>query len=178
LPLFVAGLLRDRGVAERLITSLIDSGISSGEISLAVREVAEEDVTERDEIAAGVGAGEGGNEFAALAVHSAWERLGWLGGARPPYRDTIPPDIEFAILTAGPLAIAIGGAQVGASGGGIVGSMGNFGFPLGLAKEWYDRIVKGHAWVMVRASEGDERKLRPLFHKYGAELPAESTRHW
>jgi hypothetical protein len=172
LPLFIAGLFRDRGLAERVVTALLDAGVASGDISFVAREEAEEDVTARDEMI-----GED-NEFSALAVHSAWERLGWYAGARPPYRDKIAPDIEMAFVAAGPLAIAIGGAQQGATSGGIVGSMTNFGFPHELARQWYGRIVDGEAWVMVRTSEDEAGKARPVFEKYRPDLNAESIRHW
>jgi hypothetical protein len=171
-PLFIAGLFRDRGLAERVVTALVDAGVPSGEISLAVREEAEEDVNVRDELT------DEETQFTDLATHSGWERLGWLDAARPAYRDKIPPDIEWAILAAGPLAIAIGGAQLGACSGGLVGSMGNFGFPLELAKEWRQRIVGGEPWVMVRTEESQASKTRQVFDRYTPELRAESTRHW
>lgn len=172
MPLFIGGLFRDRGQAERVVTALLGAGVPSGEISIAVREKAEEDVADREELA-----GEA-HAFTSLATHSAWERLGWPGGARPAYRDKFPPDIEMAFVVAGPIAIAIGGAQLGATSGGVVGSMTNFGFLHDLARQWYDRIVEGQAWVMVRTSEDQRGKLWPIFDKYKAELPGESLRHW
>lgn len=172
MPLFIAGMFRDRGLAERVITALLDAGVHSDDISLVVREEAEEDVTMRGELA------EGGNEFAALAIHSAWERLGWQGGARPPYRDTIPPDIDLALLAAGPIAIAIGGAQLGACSGGIVGSMSNFGFTHETARQWYSRLIDGQAWIMVRTTEPEGGKIRPILDRYQPDLRADSLRRW
>jgi hypothetical protein len=169
-PLFIAGLFRDRGLAERVITSLLDQGVPSDDISLAVREESEEDLGER---------GGDGGEFAELARHSAWERLGWQGGARPQYRDKFAPKIDMAFIAAGPVAIAIGGAQLGACSGGLVGSIGNFGFTLDQSREWYERIAAGEAWVCVRTTQqsiaGTSRKI---FERYKPELPAESIRHW
>src|SRR5262245_32783812 len=115
MPHFIAGVYRDRGLAERVITSLEEIGVSHADISLVVRQTAEEDVTTRDELDAQE------SPFVGLAVHSAWERLGWQGGARPAYRDRVPPNIQLAILAAGPIAIGLGGAQVGAIAGGVVG---------------------------------------------------------
>jgi hypothetical protein len=171
-PLFIAGLFPDRGLAERVITALVDAGVPSGEISLVVRELAEEDVNVRGELVPA------GDQYAALAIHSAWERLGWLGGARPAYRDKFPPDIDMAFIAAGPIAIAIGGAQLGAASGGIVGSMANFGFTLELGKQWLEEISQGRAWVMVRSTERDAAPARQVFEKYRPELAAESLRHW
>lgn len=171
MPLFIAGLFRDRGQAERVVAALQDLEISSKDISVVFREEAEEDLTGRDPAEEDVA-------FAALATHSAWERLGWAGGARPPYRDKVAPKIEMAFVAAGPVAIAIGGAQLGACSGGIVGSMSNFGFPHDLARQWHGRIIDGRAWVMVRTSEREGDRVRPVFEKYAWELPAESIRHW
>jgi hypothetical protein len=171
-PVFIGGLFKDRGQAERVITALMDSGVPSSEISLVAREEAEEDLNARGEAA-----GEDG-QFSELALQSAWERLGWQGGARPAYRNSIPPNIEMAFVAAGPLAIAIGGAQLGAASGGIVGSMTNFGFTHELARQWYARIAGGSAWVMVRTDAAKSGKVKQLFEKYSWDLAAESTRHW
>lgn len=171
MPLFIAGLFRDRGQAERVVTSLLGQGVPSGEISLAVREQAEEDMTDRNALSDGA-------QFDSLATHSAWERLGWQGGARPAYRDKVAPNIEMAFIAAGPLAIAIGGAQLGAAAGGMIGTMNNFGFPLELGRRWYHQIVDGRAWLMVRTDERGADTVRKVFEKYQPEHPAESLRRW
>lgn len=172
MPLYLAGLYQDRGQARRLVDSLVDAGYPTSDISLAYRDLAEEDVTEREEL------GSDANEFSALTIHSAWERLGWLGGARPAYRDFVAPDIKHAVVAAGPLAIAIGGAQVGASAGGVVGAISNFGFPHSLAREWREGVLAGRAWVMLRTTESKAEAARALLEKYSPGLPAESLRHW
>lgn len=172
MPVFIAGIFKDRGLAERVISAVKDAGIPSSEISLAAREVAEEDLNTRAELA------EDSGQFAELALQSAWERLGWQGGARPAYRNVVPPNIEMAFVAAGPIAIAIGGAQLGACSGGLVGSMSNFGFPHDLARQWYARIADGAAWVMVRTDERQSGKIKQLFEKFNWELAAESIRHW
>jgi hypothetical protein len=170
-PVFIAGLFRDRGQADRVITALLDQGVPSDDISLAVREESEEDVVGRADLA--------DTAFGDLAIHSAWERLGWQGGARPAYRDKVAPQIEMAFVAAGPLAIAIGGAQLGACSGGLVGSMGNFGFPLSLARDWYAKLTEGRAWVCVRTQAAQTAGItRDIFRTYDPDLPAESTRHW
>jgi hypothetical protein len=171
-PLFIAGLFRDRGQAERVITSLLDSGVPSSEISLVVREEAEEDISQREGMTGDV------EEFEKLAIHSAWERLGWAGGARPAYRDKFAPKIDMAFLAAGPIAIAIGGAQLGACAGGLVGSMTNFGYTHETAREWYSKITAGKAWVMVRSSESQKSVVEPVFEKYASDQRARSIRNW
>ena len=172
MPLFIGGMFRDRGQAERVVTALLDAGIPSNEVSIAFREEAEEDLTEREEW------GREDAVFGSLAVHSAWERLGWAGGARPPYRDKVPPVVDMAFVAAGLIAVAIGGAQLGACSGGIVGSMANFGFPHELARQWYDRMVQGQAWVMVRTTEREGDRMQQVFEKYSGDLLGRSLRHW
>jgi hypothetical protein len=154
-----------------MITALLDAGVPSGEISLVVREEAEEDVAVRNEM-------DDANAFADLTRHSAWERLGWQGGARPEYRDRISPLIETAFIAAGPIAIAIGGAQLGACSGGVVGSMTNFGYTHEQARLWRERLAEGHAWVMVRTVESQKDKVLQLLDRYHADLQAVSIRHW
>ena len=172
MPLFIAGLFRDRGQAERAITSLLDGGVPSSEISLVVREESEEDISQREGMTGDV------DEFGKLAIHSAWERLGWAGGARPAYRDKFSPKIDMAFLAAGPIAIAIGGAQLGACSGGLVGSMTNFGYTHETAREWYGAITDGKAWVMVRSSESQKGVVEPVFEKYASDQRARSHRSW
>jgi hypothetical protein len=169
---FIAGVYPDRGMAERVITALTEAGVPTSDISLVVREVAEEDVTGRDELDAGE------QPFVGLAIHSAWERLGWQNAARPAYRDQIPPNIELAILAAGPVAIGIGGAQVGATAGGVVGTIGNFGFNLEQSRRFYDRVLDGQAFVMARAESERADAIRQLMHRFEPELAAETVRAW
>jgi hypothetical protein len=172
MPTFLAAAYRDRSLAERVIAALEQIGVPHQEISLVVREPAEEDVNTRAQLDPEEEA------FVGLAVHSAWERMGWQGGARPAYRDRVPPNIEMAFLAAGPLAIGLGGAQIGATAGGIVGGMANFGFDLEQARDWYDRIVDGQAFVMVGV-EGDQiGDARDTMGRFSPEAMAEAARAW
>jgi hypothetical protein len=169
---FIAGVYTDRGLAERVITALGDMGVPTSDISLVVREVAEEDVSGRGSLDATE------QPFVGLAIHSAWERMGWQNAARPAYRDQVPPNIELAILAAGPVAIGIGGAQVGATAGGVVGSIGNFGFTLDQARRFYDRVLDGGAFVMVRTDTAGAGSIRELMRRFEPELEGEAVRAW
>lgn len=169
---YIAGVYSDRGLAERVIAALGEAGVPTSDISLVVREVAEEDVTGRDAIDASE------QPFVGLAIHSAWERMGWQNAARPAYRDQVPPNIEMAILAAGPIAIGIGGAQVGATAGGVVGTIGGFGFNLEQARRFYDRVLDGQAFVMVRADTERADAVRQVMHRFEPELPGETVRAW
>jgi len=168
---YIAAVYRDRGLAERVISALRDAAVRSGDISLVVREEAEETISSRDEL-------EGDATFSGLAVHSAWERMGWQNSARPGYRDRVPPNIELAFLAAGPLAIALGGAQIGATAGGIVGGIGNFGFNHEFAQQCYDRIVDGGAFVMVGTPPDRLDPVRDTLCRFQPDLVGETIRPW
>lgn len=137
---FIAAAFADRAQADRVIVALKDAGIASGDISLVVRERASEDVRDRDQEK---------SPFTGLAVSAAWDRVGWQVGGLPEFRTQVAPDVKLAILCAGPIAISLGGAQVGATGGGIVGSLNNFGIPLEIGRDFERRIHEGQPLIGV-----------------------------
>jgi len=172
-PQFIAGIYSDRALAERVVRALKQSGVPTECLSLALREEAEEDLSHRDQLAEET-------PFVGLAVHSAWERVGWQGGARPAYRDRIPPNIEFALIVAGPLAIALGGAQIGATAGGVVGALTNFGFPHDTARDFYERITAERQALVVAQSDDPAivEKARSVMQSFRPALLAEASRPW
>ena len=170
MPQYILGIYADRGAARRVIDALGEQGVPSADISLVVREKSEEDVSRRAERR------DEDVPFPELAIHSAWERLGWQGGARPPYRDQVAPQIDYALLAAGPIAISIGGAQLGASAGGVVGTLADYGFELDLAREYYTRVVEGAALVMVRTAEERAAAVRDVIARFEPVAAAERQR--
>jgi hypothetical protein len=167
---FICGIFGDRAQAQKVIRALIDSGISSRQISLAVREPRSEDVGRRDE------AEETPTPFTGVSLSSAWERVGWQNSALPPYRTKIAPDVTEVILMAGPMAISLGGPQVGATGGGLVGSVANFGFPLELARDYERRIHEGAALVMVSVNDAQMAPVRGTLDSFQGEVIATARR--
>src|SRR5689334_12546943 len=123
MPRFIAASFEDRAQAGRAVQALQDAGIPSKDISLVAREPISEDIRDRDRE-------DEHSAFTGLAVSAAWDRVGWQVGGMPEFRSKFAPDINLVIIAAGPIAISLGGAQVGATGGGIVGSLANFGIPL------------------------------------------------
>ncbi len=87
--------------------------------------------------------------FTGMAVSAAWDRVGWQVGGLPEFRTEVAPDVEVVIIAAGPIAISLGGPQVGATGGGIVGSLNNFGIPLEVGRDFDRRIHEGQPLVGV-----------------------------
>jgi hypothetical protein len=159
---FVAGLFEDRAQAERVIQTLQEAGISHRQISLVVRERASEDVGRRDEE-------DVPSAFSDVALSAAWDRVGWQNSALPSYRTKFAPDVRMVLVAAGPLAISIGGPQVGATGGGVVGAMANFGIPLEVSQRFQERIHQGAALVGVSFPEGDPEPARRILEQMGAQ---------
>src|SRR5216684_4777851 len=139
---FIAAVFEERAQAERVIQALQDAGIPRKEISLVARETLAEDLSDR-------GREEEPSAFTGLEVSAAWDRVGWQVGGLPEFRTKIAPDVKLVIIAAGPIAISLGGAQVGATGGGIVGSLNNFGIPLETGRDFERRIHEGEPLVGV-----------------------------
>ena len=139
---FIAAMFADRAQAERVIQALQDAGIPRKDISLVARESIAEEIRDR-------GREEEPSAFTDLAVSAAWDRVGWQVGGLPEFRTQVPPDVELVLIAAGPIAISLGGAQVGATGGGIVGSLNNFGIPLETGREFERHIHEGQPLVGV-----------------------------
>jgi hypothetical protein len=167
---FISGIFADRAQAQQVVRALMESGISSRQISLAVREPRSEDVGQRGEQE------ETPTAFTGVSLSSAWERVGWQNSALPPYRTKIAPDVKTVILVAGPMALSIGGPQVGATGGGLVGSIANFGFPLELARDYERRIDAGAALVMVSVDDTQMAHVRGTLESFQAEALATARR--
>lgn len=170
MPQYILGIYPDRGLMARVVDALADAGVDHRNISVAVRDEGEEDVSRRAERS------EEDLPFPELAIHSAWERLGWQGGARPPYRDHVAPQIEYAINVAGPLAISIGGAQIGATAGGLVGALTDYGFELDTAREYYSQVVDGSALIMVRTDASEAAPVREALLRFEPATAAERFR--
>jgi hypothetical protein len=142
MPRFIAAAFPDRAQAARVVQALQDAGIPSGDISLVAREFQSEDVSDRDRT-------DQDSAFTGMAVSAAWDRVGWQVGGLPEFRTQVARDVTMFIMAAGPIAISLGGAQIGATGGGIVGSLNNFGFPLEVGRDFEQRIHQGQPLVGV-----------------------------
>jgi hypothetical protein len=139
---FIAAAFADRAEAERVIYAMKDAGIPSRDISLVAREAISEDVRERDRE-------DEYSAFTGMTVSAAWDRVGWQVGGLPEFRTQVAPDVKMVIIAAGPIAISLGGPQVGATGGGIVGSLNNFGIPLEIGRDFERRVNEGQPLVAV-----------------------------
>jgi hypothetical protein len=163
---FIAAAFADRAQADRVIHALKDAGIASGDISLVARERASEDVRSRDQE-------QESSPFTGLAVSAAWDRVGWQVGGLPEFRTQVAPDVKVVIIAAGPVAISLGGPQIGATGGGIVGSLNNFGIPLEVGRDFERRIHEGQPLVGVlftpQSPAENVRIARETLERYGGE---------
>jgi hypothetical protein len=150
MPRFIAAAFPDRAQAARVVQALQDAGIPSGDISLVAREFLSEDASERDHA-------DEDSAFTGMAVSAAWDRVGWQVGGLPEFRTQVAPDVDMVIIAAGPIAISLGGAQIGATGGGIVGSLNNFGLQLEVGRNFEQRIHQGQPLVGVLFSAESPR---------------------
>jgi len=163
---FIAAAFADRAQAERVVHALKDAGIASKDISLVAREAMSEDVRDR-------GREDENSAFTGLAVSAAWDRVGWQVGGLPEFRTQVAPDVKIVIIAAGPISISLGGPQVGATGGGIVGSLNNFGIPLEIGKEFERRIHEGQPLVGVlftpESPPGNVPTARDTLERFGGQ---------
>lgn len=166
MPRFIAAVFEDRAQADRVVHALQDAGIARKDISLVAREGLSEDVRHRDEP-------DEHSAFTGMAVSAAWDRVGWQVGGLPNFRSQVAPDVDVVIIAAGPIAISLGGAQVGATGGGIVGSLNNFGIPLEVGRAFERRIHEGQPLVGVLftpdSPSGDVQKARQTLERFGGQ---------
>jgi hypothetical protein len=166
MPRFIAAMFEDRAQAERVIQALQDAGIPRKDISLVARESMAEDIRDR-------GREEEPSAFTGLAVSAAWDRVGWQVGGLPEFRTKVAPDVKLVIIAAGPIAISLGGAQVGATGGGIVGSLNNFGIPLETGRDFERRIHEGQPLVGVlftaESARSSVETARQTLERFGGE---------
>jgi hypothetical protein len=163
---FIAAAFVDRAQADRVIYALKDAGIASPDISLVARERSGEDLRDRDRE-------DENSAFTGLAVSAAWDRVGWQVGGLPEFRTQVAPDVNLVIIAAGPIAISLGGPQVGATGGGIVGSLNNFGIPLEVGRDFERRIHEGQPLVAVlftpESSPDTVRITRETLERFGGQ---------
>jgi hypothetical protein len=166
MPRFIAAMFEDRAQAERVIQALQEAGIPRKDISLVARESMAEDIRDR-------GREEEESAFTGLAVSAAWDRVGWQVGGLPEFRTKVAPDVKLVIIAAGPIAISLGGAQVGATGGGIVGSLNNFGIPLENGRDFERRIHEGQPLVGVlftaESARSSVETARQTLERFGGE---------
>jgi hypothetical protein len=166
MPRFIAAAFDDRAQADRVVHALQDAGIARKDISLVAREAIAEDLRDRDHP-------DETSAFTGLAVRAAWDRVGWQVGGLPDYQNQVAPDVKMVIIAAGPIAISLGGAQVGATGGGLVGSLNNFGIPLEIGRDFERRIHEGQPLVGVlftpESPSADVQKARQTLERFGGQ---------
>jgi len=166
MPRFIAAAFEDRSQAGRVVHALQDAGIARADISLVAREELSEDVRDRDRP-------DENSAFTGMAVSAAWDRVGWQVGGLPDFRTQVAPDVDIVLIAAGPIAISLGGAQIGATGGGIVGSLNNFGIPLEIGRDFERRIHAGQPLVGVlftaESPSSDVQKARQTLEQFGGQ---------
>lgn len=165
----VVGIFHTTADAERAVADLMDNGFAKEKISLITAhsqaehvKVAGSNVEHTEDMA--IGAVGGG-------------LLGGLLGALVGMIVVGIPGIG-AILVAGPIAAAIGGAGAGAVGGGILGALTWAGVTKDEAHVYEEFIHRGGSLVMVQAPVAEVERAAEILHRDGAADAEEIEDEW
>src|ERR1700675_2922366 len=143
----VFGIYSTRNGAEQAANSLMDTGFSSGDISvllpenLGTREIGTEESTKAPE-GATAGAGTGAILGGALGLLAGIGALA-IPGVGP-------------LIAAGPIMATLAGMGVGGTVGGVTGALVGLGIPEYEAKRYEGRVQKGGILLSVHCATSDE----------------------
>ena len=158
----IVGMFESRDAAEDAILHLQKSGYTNDQIGVAMR-----DHRESAEIAEGTGAGDLSAEGATAGAISG-AGVGALIGLALAGSAIALPGLG-PVLIAGPLAAGLTGAGVGAASGGLVGGLVGAGIPEEEAKEYHERIERGHILISVRCDDSAAPEARRILVSEGGE---------
>lgn len=147
-PRNVYAIVRDEAAARAAVAALRDEGIDKGSISLLAR-----DDGRAPQLTPDAQSGDGLRAPEGIAVGAALGgALGWIAaiGAL-----TIPG--IGAVVAAGPILTALGGAAVGAASGMVAGSFLGLGMSEIEAREFQEAAVRGDIVLAVRVTSLDEQ---------------------
>ncbi len=144
----VAGIFDSDMTASRAVSSLLDEGFTTDDISLIMSRNTREDYfpatgKEDDRAAKGgiVGAVTGGALGALIAGLAAVGTIAFPAGG---------------LLATGPVVAALAGAGAGGAVGGLSGALISLGFAADEARRYEEEVKQGRAVVIVHAEDDDE----------------------
>ena len=153
-------LAKDEGQAIRIVDRLRTAGFTGDDISVlfpdksGTKDFAFEKGTKAPEGAI-TGAGTGGVLGGAL---------GWMAGIGALAIPGVGP-----FIAAGPIMAALSGAAIGATAGGLIGTLVRMGIPEFEAKRYETRLREGRVLVSVHSENADQTKLaKEIFEQEGA----------
>jgi hypothetical protein len=157
----VVGMFERQDEARRAIEALQDAGFDSDQIGVAMRDERSSAV-----MAASTGAGDLTEEGATAGAVSG-AGVGALIGIAVAGSNVILPGVGTFII-GGPLVAALAGAGIGAASGGLIGALVGHGIPETEAREYTDRLERGHILVSVQASDARADVARGIFIDSGS----------
>lgn len=159
--MLVTGMFDERDQAQSAIRRLIAVGIDRDAIGVVMR-----DTTEAGEVAAETGANDLTAEGAAAGAVSG-AGVGALIGLALAGSTLLIPGLG-PIVVAGQLAAALTGAGIGAASGGLIGALVGVGIPEDEARDYSERLGRGHTLVTVDATDAFARVAREILQEEGA----------
>lgn len=164
----VLGVFPSTEAADKAIADLEQMGFSSGDISVIMRQ--EEGGAPRSGRRAAVARDTGAGATTGGAI-------GGVAGLIIGIAAITVPGLG-ALVAAGPLAVALGlvqigattlaGAITGAAAGGIIGALIGLGVPEEKAKAYEEAVRKGQVLLAVTTQVEKEPKVNEIFDKHGA----------
>ena len=159
----VVGVFRSEERAREAINELKRQGFDEREISLIAKDenkgVGRQEGADGDENQ-GLTMGEQNVGDGALTGSAIGGIAGLLAGAGALLIPGVGP-----IIAAGPLAAFL----TGVVGGGLVGSLVDFGIPEERGRHYEERVKKGDILVTLKANEDETPKVSSVLKRFGAE---------
>ncbi len=157
----VVGMFETRDAAEDAIQRLLSAGFTRDKIGVAMR-----DPRESREIAEKTGADDLSAEGATAGAVSGAGVGALIGLALVGSTIAIPG--VGPVLIGGPLVAGLTGAGVGAASGGLIGGLIGAGIPEEEARDYSERIERGHILVSVECDESLVPRARQILVEEGA----------
>ncbi len=157
----VVGMFETRPAAEDAIQRLLANGFTREQIGVAMRDPREAgEVAERNEVDDLSGEG-------ATAGAISGAGVGALVGLAMAGSSIVLPGLG-PLLIGGPIAAGLTGAGIGAASGGLIGGLIGAGIPEEEAKDYSERIERGHILVSVQCDEAAVPAAREILVEEGA----------
>lgn len=157
----VVGMFESRSDAEDAIHRLQAAGFGREAIGVAMR-----DTREAGEIAETTGTEDLSGEGATVGALSG-AGVGALVGLALVGSNLVLPGVG-TILIGGPLAAGLTGAGIGAASGGLIGGLIGAGIPEEEARDYSERIARGHILVSVQVPDSQAGEARRVLIEEGA----------
>ncbi|MBX9600116.1 MAG: general stress protein [Bryobacteraceae bacterium] len=163
----VVGVFDSSEQAERAVRELTQSGVSRDDISLVANDQEGRWSSVLGQSSTSTGSTAGTNESEVGRDTAIGAGIGALGGLLLGLGALAIPGIG-PVIAAGPLMGMLGGAAVGAAGGGLVGLLRDQGIPDDDANLYAESVRRGGTLVTVHANNGRTDEICRILDRNGA----------